>query len=120
MLERQYPRDHPALLRPLQILASTRCDQGNIGKARETIRRMQSIRCERAEDRAMLHAMTAPLLHAGGRRAEAEAEYLAALDAWEQAGRAESADAAGVLNILAALYIEEARFPEARRSLDRA
>ena len=120
ILDKLYPPDHPVLLRPLQILATTRFDQGKHARAREAVRRMQSIRVEGAEEKAFVHAMTASLLHAGRRYSEAETEYRAALGEWERAGRGESADAGSALNMLAALYTDEGRFREAWQSLDRA
>lgn len=71
-------------------------------------------------DRAMVHGVAAALLHAEGRRTEAESEYLGALRAWEEAGRGSTADAASVLNFLGSLYMDEGRLDEAQRTLDRA
>lgn len=119
ILERLHSPEHPVLLRPLQILAAARFDQGKRGKARETIKRAQSIRVERHEDIALVHAMNASLLHAG-HRSEAEIEYRAALTAWEKAGMGDSADAAGALTSLASLYTDERRFHDARRALEHA
>jgi tetratricopeptide (TPR) repeat protein len=64
--------------------------------------------------------MAASFLRAEGRRAEAEAEYLAAVRAWEEAGRGEAPEAAAILNSLGSLYIEEQRLDEAQQTLDRA
>jgi hypothetical protein len=119
-LEKVYSRNDPALLRPLQILAATSFDQGMMRKAREAFKRMQSIRIERSEDRALLKGIAAILSEAEGRLPEAETEYLAALQAWQEAGRGEKADAAVILNGLGSLYIKEHRLNEARQALDRA
>jgi tetratricopeptide (TPR) repeat protein len=119
-LETIYPRDDPSLLRPLQILAATRFEQGKTAKSREAFRRMQLIRLQRPEDRALVHGMAASLLHGEGRRKEAETEYLAALRAWGDAGRGEFADAGAILNCLGSLYIDENRLDDARRVLDHA
>ena len=115
ILETLHSRDHPVLLRPLQVWAAALFEQGKRGKAREIIRRVQSIRVERPEDIALVHAMTASLHHAE-RRSEAEIEYRAALSAWEKAGMGDSADAAGTLTALASLYTVERRFHDAAAS----
>jgi Flp pilus assembly protein TadD len=85
ILETLHSQDHPVLLRPLQVWAAALFEQGKRGKAREIIRRVQSIRVERPEDIALVHALTASLHHAG-LRSEAEIEYRAALSAWAKAG----------------------------------
>ena len=120
VLEKTYPPDDPVLLRPLQILASTRFEQGKMTRAREAFKRMQTIRNQRPEDRALVHGMAASFFQADGSRGEAETEYLAALNAWAEAGREETADAGAILNSLGSLYIEEHRLEDARRALDRA
>lgn len=109
----------PVLLRPLQILTTARAGLGKTGKAREALNRMQSIRVERPEGRAMVHTSSAIQLHAEGKRREAEPEYLAALRALEEAQRDDSADAGAVLTGLGSLYIQEGRLEAARRALDR-
>jgi tetratricopeptide (TPR) repeat protein len=119
-LEKNHPPDDPVLLRPLQILAASQFEQRQTAKAREALRRMRSIRTQRPEDRALVHGMAAVLLHAEGRRKEAEVEYLGALSAWEEAGRGESADSATILSALGSVYIDEQRFGDAARALDRA
>jgi tetratricopeptide (TPR) repeat protein len=119
-LEKAYSSNDPVLLRPLQVLASTNFDRGTLGKAREAFKRMQSIRIQRPEDRALVHGMAAALSEAEGRLREAEADYLAALQAWQDAGRGESADTSAVLAGLGSLYIKENRLSEAAKVLDRA
>jgi tetratricopeptide (TPR) repeat protein len=119
-LERVYSPNHPALLRPLQILAATSFEQGMMGKAREAFKRMQSIRIQRPEDRALLHGMAAVFSETEGRLPEAEADYLAALQAWQEAGKGQGADAGVILYGLGSLYIKEDRLSEARQALDRA
>jgi tetratricopeptide (TPR) repeat protein len=119
-LEKVYPPDDPALFRPLQILAVNSFEQGMMGKARGAFKRMQSIRIQRPEDRALLHGMAAALSEAEGRLPEAEADYLAALAAWQEAGSGEGADASAVLCGIGSLYIKEHRLIEARQALDRA
>jgi tetratricopeptide (TPR) repeat protein len=120
ILEKSYPPDHPFLLRPLQSLAQIQFEEGEIGRARETRRRLQSIRTERPGEGALVHSTAAALLYAEGRYKEAEAEYLKALDEWEQAGRGKTTDVAAVLSSLAALYLADGRYREAVRTLDRA
>jgi tetratricopeptide (TPR) repeat protein len=120
ILAKIYPPGDRALLRPLQILASARFEQHKTAGARQAVNRMQSIRIERPEDRALVHGIAGALLEAEGRRPEAETEYLAAFHAWQEAGRENTADAGAVLNSLGLLYVTEHRPEEARRALDRA
>jgi tetratricopeptide (TPR) repeat protein len=108
------------LLRSLQILAALRFEQGKMGMAREALRRMQSIRLQGPEESAVLHGTAAAFLQAEHRRPEAEAEYIATIRAWGEAGRGETADTGDILSSLASLYIEEQRLDEAQRTLDRA
>jgi hypothetical protein len=79
---------------------------------------MQSIRIQRPEDSALVHGTAAAFLQDEGRRSEAEAEYIAAIRAWGEAGRGETADTGDILNSPVALYIKEQRLDEARRTLD--
>jgi tetratricopeptide (TPR) repeat protein len=119
-LEKVYPPNDPALLHPLQILAASSFELGMIGKAREAFKRMQSIRMQRPEDHALLYGMAAALSEAEGKPSEAEANYLAALQGWQKAGRGETAEAGAVLGGLGSLYLKEHRLSEARQALDRA
>jgi tetratricopeptide (TPR) repeat protein len=105
ILETKYPPTGLALLRPFSILASARFEQGKIAGAREAFRKMESIRSESPADRALVHATGAVLLHAEGRLAEAESEYLLTFEAWEEAGHGDTADAGAVFSSLGALYI---------------
>jgi tetratricopeptide (TPR) repeat protein len=120
ILEKIYPPNDVVLLRPLQILSAARFEQGKTARAKEALRRMQSIRVQRPEDSALVHGMSAALLDREGSRPEAEAEYLAAIRAWEEAGRGETADAGAIFNALGSLYIKEQRLADARQALDRA
>jgi tetratricopeptide (TPR) repeat protein len=120
ILEKTYSPTDTTLLRPLQILAAARFEQGKTARAREAFKRMQAIRIQRPEDSALVHGTAAMLLEAEGRRQEAEAEYLASIRAWEEAGRGEFADVGAVLNGLGSLYIHEQRLTEAGQALDRA
>jgi len=115
-----YPPSDLVLLRPLSVLAATRFEQGKTAQTREILKRMLLIRAERPADRALVHATVAVLLEADGRQAEAEAEYLVTSQAWEEAGREETADAGAVFISLGSLYVKEQRFEEARQALDRA
>ena len=120
ILEKAYSPNDPALLRPLQTLAAARFEQGKTARAREVLKRMQTIPTDRPEDRALVHGAAAPFLVAEGRGPEAEVEYLAAVRAWEEAGRSESADVGAILDDLGSLYIHEHRLTDARQVLDRA
>jgi len=119
-LEESFPPNDPVLLRPLQILAAARVEQGKPAKARDAYKRMQAIQIRRPEDAALVRGIAGPLLQMEGRLAEAEAEYVAVLQSWSDAGRGETADAGATLNSLGSLYIEENRLDEARGALDRA
>jgi tetratricopeptide (TPR) repeat protein len=120
VLEKAYSADHPALLRPLLVLASTRLEQGNKSGARIAFGRIKGIHAEPPHERAMIHATSGSLLQSIGDRRQAEAEYLAALEDWTRIGRGETADAGAVLTSLGMLYVQERRYEEARRSVDRA
>ena len=120
ILEKCYAPEDRVLLNPLQILAGARFEQGKTAKAREAFQRMRRVRIERPGDDAKVRGMAGVFLQAEGRLQEAESEYLAAVHAWEKAGRGETADAGAALNSLGSLYIEEHRFHDARRTLDRA
>ena len=89
-------------------------------RAREAFKRMQTIRIQRPEDSALVRAMAGAFFQADGTLEEAEAEYLAAIHAWAEAGRGETADAGAILNSLGSLYIDEHRLDDARGVLDRA
>jgi tetratricopeptide (TPR) repeat protein len=119
-LEKVYPPDDPALLRPLLLLASTRLEQGNRSGFRNAFKRLKGIRPQQLHESAMIHAMEGSLLQSFGKRHEAEVEYLAALGAWTGTGRSETAEAGAVVTSLAMLYIEERRFEEAQQSVERA
>jgi tetratricopeptide (TPR) repeat protein len=118
VLERFYLPTDPVLLRPLQILAAVRLETGRTARAREAVKRIQSIPINGPKDSALVHGIAGTLLQIEDRKSEAEAEYLAAFRAWEEAGCRESADAAAILCSLATLYMEEQRLEEARRALD--
>ena len=120
ILEKTYPPNDVVLLHPLQILVAARFEQGKTARAKETFKKMQSIQVQRPEDSALVHGTTALLLAAEGRRSEAEAEYLAAIRALQEAGRGETADMGATLNDLGSLYIKQQRLTEARQALDRA
>jgi tetratricopeptide (TPR) repeat protein len=120
ILEKTYSPTDTTLLQPLQILTAARFEQGKTARARDAFKRMQAIRIQRPEDSALVHGTAAALLDAEGRRQESEAEYLASIRAWEEAGLGESVDVGAVLNGLGSLYIHEQRLTEARQALDRA
>src|SRR5262249_23015226 len=103
----------------VHILAATRIEQGKIARAREAYRRMHGVRIEEPEDAAVVHGIAGTLFQIGGKRREAEDEYLAAIRSWEAAGRGEIADAASVLTALATLYVQERRLTDASQTLAR-
>jgi len=114
------PPDDPALLRPLHTLAAARFEQGKIARARETFKRMESIRTTRPDDRALVNAMAAALLEAQGKWPEAESHYSAAIQALKEAGRGDTADAGALLNGLGDVFIRERRMDAARQALNEA
>jgi tetratricopeptide (TPR) repeat protein len=120
ILDEIYPSDDPALLRPLQILAAARFEQGKTARAREAFKRMQLIRIRRPEDRVLVNAMAAALLEIEGRWTESESQYSAAIQSLKSAGRGNTADAGALLNGLGGIYIKEQRMTEARQALDEA
>jgi tetratricopeptide (TPR) repeat protein len=119
-LDRAYPPDHVALLRPLQVLISTRLEQGKKARAREVFQRLTAIRSPKPEQRAIIHGITGSLLQSTGDRRQAEVEFRAALDCWTESGRGETSDAAAVLTSIGTLYVEDRRYEDALQSLDRA
>ena len=120
ILENVYPANDWTFLRPLQILATVRLESGETARARELVRRIQSIRIKSPEDGAIVHVTAGALLQIEGLLSEAEAEYHDAFLALEQAGRGGSADAAAILHCLASLYLKEERLDEARQALSLA
>jgi tetratricopeptide (TPR) repeat protein len=120
ILEKDYPPNDPILLRPLQSLAQIQFEQREIGKARKTLQRLQSLPTEQPENRAVVHGLAATLLYTEGQYREGEVEYLKALRAWEESGRGKTTDVAAVLDGLAALYIADRRYSDASRTLERA
>jgi tetratricopeptide (TPR) repeat protein len=115
ILEMDYGANDPILLQPLQILMAMSFEQRNLAKSRRIFQRMLRIPVERPEDRAMVHTTAATLLQYEGKLKKAENELLAAIRAWEETGRAGSADHGSLFHRLAALYIEERRYTEAGR-----
>jgi tetratricopeptide (TPR) repeat protein len=120
ILDEIYPSDDPALLRPLQILAAVRFEQGKTARAREAFERMQLIRIRRPEDQVLVNAMAASLLEIEGRWTEAESQYYAAIQSLKSAGRGDTAYAGALWNGLGGIYIKEQRMIQAREALDEA
>jgi tetratricopeptide (TPR) repeat protein len=108
------------LLRPLHVLFSARLDQGKIGRARESLLKMQRIRVSNPEERALLHGAEAALSHVEGRFNESELAFRSALTAWQETGKFDGGEVAAVLSGLANLYLVQGRLKEAADTLDRA
>lgn len=119
-LEKIYPPDDPMLLRPLYTLAGVHFELGETARARQTLKRIQSLRLDRLEDRALVDGMAASMSEAEGNWRESESHYSDAIRALQQAGRGETADAGALLNGIGAVYIKDHRLTEARQALDRA
>ena len=64
--------------------------------------------------------MAATLLRVERRYRECASEYLKALSELKEAGRGETAEAAGVLNMLGDVYLADRRYDDASGTLDRA
>jgi tetratricopeptide (TPR) repeat protein len=120
ILDKVFPLDDRVRLRPLYLLWSVQSQQQERAKARQTFRAMQSLRLESPEDQAKFHSAAAGQLHAERQLPEAEAEYRRAFAAWGKAGRADTMDVSSLLVTLATLQIDQDRFLEAGKSLDRA
>jgi tetratricopeptide (TPR) repeat protein len=120
ILDKTNPSNDVVLLRALQTLAAARFEQGKTARAREAFKRMLAIRIQGPEDAALVHGVAGVLLEAEGKLGEAEGEYVAALLAWKESGRGETADAGAVLNSLGSIYIREQRLAEAQQALDGA
>ena len=118
--ETGFSSDDPVLLRPLQILAASRFEQGKIGEARQAFRRMEAVQTTRPQDRWIVQGMAGALLAAEGKLPEAESELVTALEMLHQCGLGQSADAGALLAGLSTIYIRERRIPEALRLLDQA
>src|SRR5215469_13983399 len=82
--EQVFPSDDLLLLRPLQNLAASRFEQGEIGEARQAFRRMQAIHTTRPQDRWLVQSMAGTLLAAVGKLPEAESEFVTALEMLQQ------------------------------------
>ena len=120
ILEKFYPPDDWVLLRPLQILAAVRLELGHTAGAGEAVKRIQAIRIERPEDRAVVYTTVGALLQIEGRQSKAEAQYHDAFRAVQEAGRSGSADAASIFYGLGSLYLKEHRLDDVRQALDQA
>ena len=112
--------ENTGLLRPIHVLFSARLDQGKIGRARESMLKMQRIRVASPEERALLHGAEAALLQSEGRFGESELAFRLALTAWQEAGRSDGGEVASVLSGLASLYLAQERLKEAADVLSRA
>jgi len=89
-LDKIYPPDDPMLLRPLQIIAGVHFEQGETARARQALKRMQSLRLDRSEDRALIDGIAASMSEAEGNWLESESHYSDAILALQQAGFSES------------------------------
>lgn len=119
ILQGSLPPNNPALLRPLHILTESRLELGKLAAAREAFQRMKAIPIRDASDCALICGLAGSLLKAEGKLPKAEAEYRKALQAYNESGLGDSADAASILNSLGKLYLREMRFHEATQALDR-
>jgi tetratricopeptide (TPR) repeat protein len=119
-LEDSLPPGDPALLRPLRILGAAQFQQGKLAKAREALKRLQSIQITRPEQRALVSSFAAALLETERKWPEAESEYNTAILALDAAGSGHTADAGALLTGLGGIYIQERRFDQALETLNAA
>jgi len=120
MLEPVLGPENTGLLRPVHVLFSARLEQGKIGRARESLLKMQRIRVANAEERALLHGSEAVLLQAEGRFGESELAFRSALADWRETGKSDAGEVASVLSGLASLYLAQDRLKEAADALEEA
>lgn len=119
-LEPSLPPGDALLVIPLQTLFAARFQLLEIGRARDALRKMERLTLDRPQDRAQFHGSSAALFDVEGRFAEAESEYLAALESWSDAGKANSASAGEILNALSLLYIRNKRYAAAEQTIERS
>jgi tetratricopeptide (TPR) repeat protein len=112
--------ENTGLLRPVHVLFSTRLDQGKIGRARESLLKMQRIRVTNPQEQALLHGAEAALLRAEGRFGESELAFRLALRDWQEAGQSDGGEVGSVLSGLTSLYLTQERLKEAADVLDQA
>jgi len=120
ILEETLPPEGPALVRPLGILVSIRLELGRLNQARQVLKRLQSIPVSQPEDRALVSALAASVQVAEGRWAEADSQYIAAVEDLRRAGRGNTADAGAFLTCLGLLRLKAGRWNEAHLVLDEA
>lgn len=119
-LDKSSTPDDPAYSAPLYVLAAVQLEEGRMGRARETFRRMQRIHTSAPSTRALVHGTGAVLFEIEGKWEEAETEYKKAAAAFASAGRENSGDTAAILTGLASLYLDEGRFGDALDTVQRA
>lgn len=119
-LEKIYRPSNLVLLRPLYTLCAARLEERMLGPARQVFRRIQAIPVVRPEDRALVSSLAATIFAAEHKDSEAEAAYLDALAAMQEANSLNTANAAVMMEGLGNLYMRQRRFKEAQRELDRA
>lgn len=118
--DKSSPPDDPAYSVPLYVLAAVQLEEGMMGSARETFRRMQNIHASSPSTRALVHGIGAVLFEIEEKWDEAEAEYKAGAAAFASAGRENSGDTAVILTGLATLYLNEGRYGDALDAVQRA
>jgi tetratricopeptide (TPR) repeat protein len=120
ILEKLCDPEDPLLLRPLQVLGATQFALGKLAKAREALRRMELIRTERPSQRAPILALSAVVLEAEGRIAEAERAYIGAVEAVRSENGGHTAQEASALYVLGNFYLKFDRLDEAGRAFGQA
>jgi hypothetical protein len=120
ILEKRYPGDHPILFRVLHTLAIARFELGKTRTAWQAYRRLALVRSEGPQDRALVHATAAWLLHSQRKFPEAVAEYGNALRDMDEARLGSSADSAALRVSRARAFVDERQFDSAQQELDRA
>jgi len=112
--------DDPVRLFPLNTLWSLYGDQGRVAKARQIYQQLSALRPESPVDLAIFLTVAGGQSAIDGQYADAEKNYLAAIAAWQTAGKANSVEEALLLGSLAGFYLEQNRLADAEARIDQS
>jgi tetratricopeptide (TPR) repeat protein len=113
------PELEMALTRPLQVLAEVYLAEERFAKAKEVLARLEHMSAV-PRDRAAQAGSRALIDASEGRWQDAERHYSEAIVEWEKAGEGDAVSAVPELTNLALLYLNQRRFADAARLLERA